>query len=331
MERDIEKSGYVYRLRDSAASTLNALAVVSVLAVFTGAVLAATGSSWRVGAYVSIVGVLFDIVFSYEFFVLLLRGARPIPWLRGLSSVLPLLLVSGPFLAGWASFDLGAAAVRGFWLGAPPVGGLAVVAALRLLRVARPLARARFAGARLAGVAPGRRAAGSVAALVGIVAALVGAAACDALIVPGLASISEARRTSAVHTIASAGSDAERISAARAAEAIALSVDGRVLVAAPYGVSPAAYAVEARAGVTAWFEVADEARARGAASAIAALASMLAAAGYAIAFSGPFGNVAGSPTDASDDSVDDASRRDRPADRPAGSEELEGILGKRRP
>ena len=324
MERDIEKSGYVYRLRDSAGSTLDALAVVSVLAVFAGAVLTASGASWRVGAYVSIVGVLFDILFSYEFFVLLLRGARPFPWLRGLSSVLPLLLVSGPFLSGWAAFDLGAAAVRGFWLGAPPVGGLAVVAALRLLRVARPLPRP-------SGVGSGRRSAAGTAAIFGIAAVILGAAASDALLVPGLASLAEARRLSAVSTIASAGSDAERIAAARAAEAMALSVDGRALVAAPRGTAPAAYAVESRDGVTAWFEVADEERARGAASAIAALASLLAAAGYAIAFSGPFGNAAGGPTDASDDSVDGSTRRDRPADRPAGSEELEGILGKRRP
>lgn len=324
MERDIEKSGYVYRLRDSAASTLNALAVVSVLVVLAGAAMAATGASWRVGAYVSIVGVLFDILFSYEFFVLLLRRARPFPWLRGLSSVLPLLLVSGPFLAGWASFDLGAAAVRGFWLGAPPVGGLAVVAALRLLRVARPLPRP-------SGIGSGRRSAAGTAAIFGIVAVLLGATASDALLVPGLASLAESRRRAAMSAIASAGSDAERLSAARAAEAIALSVDGRILVAAPNGTAPATYAVEARDGVTAWFAVADEARARGAASALAALASMLAAVGYALAVVGPYRNAEGSPTDASYDNVDGSTRRDRPADRPAGSEELEGILGKRRP
>ncbi|PKL25366.1 MAG: hypothetical protein CVV47_04730 [Spirochaetae bacterium HGW-Spirochaetae-3] len=305
---------------------MNALAIVSVLSVFAGAALAAAGASWRVGAYVSIVGVLFDVVFSYEFFIHLLQKERPFPWLRGASSVLPLLLVSGPFISGWASLDLGASAVRGFWLGASPIGGLAVVAALRLLRVARPFQRAKPATG-----SPGGRVAvsGAAAAAVGIVAVLLGAAASDALLVPGLASVAAARRESAVSAIAAATSDGERVSAALAAKAVALSVDGRVLVAAPSGISPTAYAVESRDGVSAWFEVADEARARGAAAAIAALASLLAAAGYAIAFFDPFGS-SNRATDGSDHSLGDAARRNRPADKPAGSEELEGILGKRR-
>jgi len=333
MERDIEKCGASPRVCAVVHSALDALAIASVATALLGAVAVAAEASWRVAAYFSIVGTLFDIVFSYEFFARWQREERPFPWLAFVSSILPLLCVSGPFLAGWARNDLAAASVRGFWLGAPPASGLAVIAVLRLLRVVRPLhhpanqehTRNRSSGGRPA------------AAAIGIAAVLAGAFAADALLIPGFATASEMHRSSAMATILAAGDDDGRISAALAAEAVALRVNGRVLIAAPDGIAPSEYAVEASGGTEAWFSVAGESRARAAAAALAALASMAAAGGYAMARRGRGGPPRGMEQERARDGgrhvedgvCDGSAPRDRPSDRPAGTEELAGILGKR--
>ena len=113
-----------------------------------------------------------------------------------------------------------------------------------------------------------------------------------------------------------------------------MRVDGRALLAAPPGASPADYAAVSAGGVEAWFPVAGEIRARAAASALAAFASLAAAAGYAAAIlaigrrrparTGGNGRGAGAG-----DGAD--ARRNRPSAMPSGKEELAGILGKRAP
>ncbi|MBU0928857.1 MAG: hypothetical protein KKA67_14000 [Spirochaetes bacterium] len=334
MERDIEKSDASPGYDATVSAAMDALAVVSVAFVLVGAALSASGASWRIGAYVSIVGLLFDLVLSYEFLARLIRRKRPVSSLAGLSSIAPLLLVSGPFIAGWALSDLGSAAVRGFWLGASPASGLAAVAALRLLRVARPIEAVREDADDRRASRQARASGRKTAAMVGIAVAIAGAFASDALLIPGLSRLGAEGRAAAMSAIAAAGTDAERSSAALAAGAIALRVDGRAIVQAPPFASPADYAMEASGGVEAWFSVSGERRARGAAEALFALASLAASAGYALARTAhgasartgreslPSGPVPEGGAAASE-------RRGRPSDRPAGNEELAGILGKR--
>lgn len=334
MERDIEKTRRSGAVSSIASSTLDALAIVSIVFVFAAAVMAAAGASWRASAFMAIVGVLFDILFSYEFFIHALKRPSRFPWLAGLSSALPLLLVSGPFLAGWAGADLGSAAVRGYWLARAPLGSLSVVAALRLLRAARPFSAGRSSSRADAAHDDATRAVtpARLATIVGIVIVLAGAVASDALIIPGLSGSSAARREVAMDEIAAAPGEGAMIQAAKASGAIALRDDGRALLAATEPVSPSRYAVLSRGGLEAWFDVSDEARARGAAAAIAALASLAAAAAYAASLYGLSPSrllsrrgTSSAGTGSSSYGASGARRQDVPA----GSEELAGILGKR--
>jgi hypothetical protein len=322
MERDVEKS------------TLDVLALASVMGLLAGAALGVAGAPWPVTAYFSIVGALFDIMFTYDFFTRLQKSSPRFPWLAFLSSVLPLAFVSGPFLAGWAVNDLGAAAVRGFWLGAWPARGLAVLAALRLLRVTRPFWTPADAMGRCEpSLTPAYRA----AAIAGIAAVLAGAFASDALLIPGPARASEAHRAVAMTTIAAAQDDAERVTTAHAAEALALRILGRPLLGAPPGLFPAEYTVESFEGIETWFPVAAERRTRAAAAAIAALASLAAATGYAVACRGrnrsghqPGQHRRGEQKQACEESDCDRNDvRNSRRDVPAGTAELDGILGKR--
>jgi len=321
MERDIEKS------------TLDALALASIMGLLAGAAFGVSGASWRVTAYFSIVGALFDIMFTYDFFVRLQKKTFRFPWLGFLSSVLPLALVSGPFLAGWVLADLGAAAVRGFWLGAPPASGLGVLAALRLLRVTRPFwIPVDVTVSVRASQTSGYRA----AAIVGIAAVLAGAFASDALLIPGPARASQAHRSAAMTTMAAAKDDADRVTAARAAEAMALQIQGKTLFGVPSGLFPAEYRVESFEGIDVWFPVTDERRARGAAAALAALASLAAVTGYAIACRArnrachQSGQCADNrDQNGEDGDCDDDKLRINRRDVPAGTAELAGILGKR--
>lgn len=335
MDAPPEKPGSVRRA--SVRTALDALAIASVVAAFAGAALACAGASWKALAYLSIVGVLFDSLFAYEFFYDTLRGRREGSLLRGLSSVAPLLLVSGPFIAGWALADLGAAAVRGPWLGRAPYGGLAVVAALRLLRVARPFEAAarrvappsrpdssRPAAAR----SDARRRVPALAATIGLGLVLAGAVASDALLAPGLSAAGAAWRREALAAMEAASDDESALAAARASGAVALRRDDRVLLAAPADVSPSDYAALSGTRIEAWFSVLAERKARGAYEAVAALASLAAAAAYGWSVSARPATGRGSGFDSRERDGDGTRRR--PPAGPAGSDELEAILGKRR-
>lgn len=321
MERDVEKS------------TLDVLALTSVMAVLAGAAFSVSGASWRFAAYFSIVGSLFDIMFTHDFFSRLLKRNSRFPWLAFLSSVVPLTFVSGPFLSGWAVNDLGAAAVRGFWLGSPPASGFSVLAALRLLRVTRPFWISTDAKT-LGG--PPRISGYRVAAVVGIAAMLAGAFASDAKLIPGPARTHEASRSAAMTTLAAARDDAERFVAAQAAQALAMRVLGQPVLGAGSGLFPAEYAVESFEGIEAWFSTADERRARAAAAAMATLASLAAATAYAAAGRTRRGAGRRPRKDCADGSSPDGGDCDgndlrirRRRDVPAGKAELTGILGKR--
>ncbi|GAB1457532.1 hypothetical protein MASR2M48_28400 [Spirochaetota bacterium] len=331
MKRVIEKSDTTIGLPGPAGPTLDALAVISVALASIGAMLVAGGASWRVSAYVSITAVLFDLLFSYELFIRILRGERPFPWIAACSSLLPLLLVSGPFLSGWVLADFEASAVRGLWLARPPIGGLAVISALRLLRLVRPFSKTdRFesrSGDR-------HRKARTGAGLVGIAVLLMGAACADVLLIPGIAWSSDTRRNASMQALSAAASDSERVSLTEASGVLALRLNGRILKSAAPTQVPGQYAHEALGGIEAWFSVRDEGRVRAAIAAIVMLASLASAAGYAASVfktrqsrGTPLAHRIGIRT-GRDGSLARTEPRSKPADTPAGSEELAGILGK---
>jgi len=333
--------------RGTLEATFDLLAILSVLAVLTGAILTVSGAGWKTRAYISIVAFLFDVIFTYEVFTRLASRQRPFPWLAILSSILPLLAVSGPFLSGWLEGDLGAAAVRGFWLGQPPTGGLATLAALRLLRMARPFMPGRISQADSQDIEIGRsrtqRTSGcALAAGIGIAVALAGAIASDAMILPGLAVQAAARRQAVLQSIEKAGQETDLAAMAAAAGVLALKADGRVVLAASAQISPSEYSVVSSSTLEAWFPTMEERRSRGWAEIIFALASMAAATAYAIAtfrFSGSLDQghqdtwvwtVLRGGNRSSRSLYEKASMyHDRPEPSPTGTEELAGILGKK--
>lgn len=339
MERVIEKSGAMIGLPSPAGPALDALAVISVATALVGTILVAGGASWRVAAYVSILGVLFDLLFSYEFFIRLFRAEQPIPWLSGCSSILPLLLVSGPFLSGWILSDLGASAVRGLWLGTPPIASLAVIASLRILRLVRPFQRTSRANY---GIKARHQKGLRTASLVGAAVVLIGAACAETLLIPGMAWSSEASRTVTMDALSRAASDSEAVAVAQSAGVLALRLDGRVLIRAPRGHAPGQYATRVLGGIEAWFSVTDENRVRATIAAIVLLASLASATGYAVIVFKPWqakGSLLGHRSGihhqrvryGRDGRSSRSEPRPRPDDKPAGSEELAGILGKPHP
>jgi hypothetical protein len=347
MERGSDKSSMAIDRQGTIEATFDLLAILSVVAVLTGAILTVAGAGWKTRAYISIVAFLFDVIFTYEAFTRLAARQRPFPWLALISSILPLLAVSGPFISGWLEGDLGAAAVRGFWLGQPPTGGLATLAALRLLRIARPFMAGRTSQADSQDSeidkSTTQRASGcALAAGIGIAVALAGAIASDAMILPGLAEQAAARRQSVFQSIEKAGRKTDLAAMAKAAGVLALKADGQVLLAAPSPLSPSEYSVVSSSTLEAWFPATEERRTRGWAEIICALASMAAATAYAIAAF----RFSGSPEQGHRDTwvwtvlrgrgrttrslyEKASSYHDRPEPSPTGTEELAGILGKR--
>lgn len=316
MEPGVEKSAILTRA--GLVSLLDTLAVASVGLALAGSVAAAAGASWKVRAYFSVVAMLFDLLFTAEFFSRLASGERR--WLSGIGSVVPLLAVSGPFLFGWAAADLGAQSVRGFWLAGPPAQALALAGVLRIVRLAR--------AAGTAGAAP--RLTPALAALVAACAILLaGAIAFDETLLPGPALADSQRRQTALQLVALTANDAERIAAAKAAGAIALRVDGRTLVSVAHFVSPADYITEKVVSVEAWFSADDRIRARSAIEAIIALAGFAAALAYALVLRFGIARGMGGAARGSKEGGRGPASQATIADAPAGVEELAGILGKR--
>lgn len=316
MKRGVEKSGVATHAR--LIAVLDTLALVSVVIALVASTLAASGASWKVRAYASIVAMLFDIIFTVEFFARLAAGERP--WLVGIGSVVPLLAVSGPFLFGWAGADLYASAVRGFWLAGPPASALAAAGALRLLRVGRALGD-DGRGLRLTPLLAALITAGAVMFL--------GALAFQGSLVPGPALADRQRHEAAVATIAASRTEAERLAAAKAAGALALRVDGRAVLPVDHVVAAADYVTSRLGTVEAWFPASAQVRARGAFEAILALAGLAFAAAYgAVSHFHRDPRHRRSAYDPNGAAPASDARAGR-SDTPAGVEELAGILGKR--
>jgi hypothetical protein len=328
MDRGIEKSGTDTSRLPAGASFFDALAVASVLVILAGASVSVFNASWRIRAYFSIAAVLFDLILAYEFLLRIAARQKRAYWLDGVSTILPLLAVSGPFIFGWMAVDLQAAAVRGFWLTEAPVSSMAFLAVLRMLRVLRFYRIANDVPNHGNGI---HRTAWKTALATGLLIVMAGALASDAFLLPGLTRLMSDRRASLASTILAAQGDAERHTAAKAAGAIALEVDGRTILAAPAYVYPADYQTFTVDGTVLWFPIREEVRARGLAAAVAALASLAAAIAFRIVASGSadvsrIGWVRRSKVH---EHADNPARRFR--DTPTGDEELAGILGKRRP
>jgi hypothetical protein len=318
MNRDCEKSGYTGSLADS---VLTILAIVSVAVVLCGAILATGGASWRVRAFVAVVSVLFDLVFVYEFMVKAgkaIKDSRPERWscpgwLLFASSVVPFLLVSGPFLAGWLRADFASAAVRGYAIARPPLGALATVAVLRLLRTARPFMKGR-----------GQNSSKPVALAAGIALAVVflGAVFTDSLLLPSWFSAWTTEHESTLAIVASADSRTARHLAETNANIKGAVSGNMVLKVAATSLMPTDYIVLSDGPVTIWFDANKVHAARGVAELVAALAACAAAMAYGIGIRRYQMGTAGSATSSDPAHVLKARAT------PACAEEIEGILGK---
>lgn len=318
MNRDCEKSGDAGGVADA---VLTILAIVSVAVVLCGAMLAAGGASWRVRAFFAVVSVLFDLVFVYEFMVKAgnalgnarFQGWAYPGWLLFISSILPFLLVSGPFLAGWIHADFASAAVRGFAISRPPLGALATVAALRLLRAARPFIPARPQN----GNQPV-----AIAAVIALGVVFLGAIFADSLFLPSWFAAWSTEHESTLAVLSAADTrNAQMLVEANTSIKGAVA-HGVVLKAADPGLMPTDYIVLSEGPVTVWFDAQKVHLARGVTELVAALAACAAALAYAFGVRRYQSGMTGSA--ASSELVQVIEARTTPA----CAEEIEGILGK---
>lgn len=318
MNRDCEKTGYAGGLADA---VLTILATVSVAVVLCGATLAAGGASWRARAFFAVVSVLFDLVFVYEF---MFKASKTIRnsrfkswscpgWLLFTSSVLPFLLVSGPFLAGWIHADFASAAVRGYAIASPPLGALATIAALRLLRAARPFIPPQEQN----GKKPGTIAAGIALGVI-----FLGAIFTDSLVIPSWFAAWTTEHESTIVILSTADSRTAQLLVGTNPNIKGAVVHGLVLKAAEAGLMPTDYIVLSEGPVTIWFDAQTVHKARGVAELVAALAACAAAVAYGFSVRRYQLDPAGFS------SSSDAAHVIKARTTPACAEEIEGILGK---
>ncbi len=318
MNRDCEKTGYAYGLADA---VLTILAIVSVVVVLCGAALATAGGSWRIRAFFTVVSVLFDLVFVYEFMVKAGLAIKKPPlnrwtcpgWLLFTSSIPPFLLFSGPFLAGWLSVDFASAAVRGYAIASPPLGALATVAALRLLRAARPFISACGNDSHR----PVATAAG-----IGLLIVFLGAVATDGFILPSWFDAWTAEQESTLQVFADTDTQTARLMVEANPKIKAAITAGTILKVADPGLMPADYIAHSDGTATLWFDALQAHKARGVAELVAALSACVAAAVYGIVCKQKQYGSNGQSSSANPFHVMKARTS------PACIEEIEGILGK---
>jgi hypothetical protein len=318
MNRDCEKTGYAGTLTEA---VLTILAMVSVAVVLCGAALAAAGAPWRIRAFFTVVSVLFDLVFVYEFMAKASASIRnphsnrwTCPgWLLFTSSIPPFLLVSGPFLAGWLSADFASAAVRGYAIASPPLGALATIAALRLLRAARPFIPAR-----------GQRGNKPIAAAasIGLIIVFLGALFTDGLLLPSWFAAWTAENESTLSVFADMDAQTARLMVESNPKIKAAIAGGSILKMADPGLMPTDLIAISDGSATLWFEAIRVHKARGVAELVAALAACAVAAAYGFGYRHNQYGATGSA--ASSDPVHVMKARTTPA----CLEEIEGILGK---
>jgi hypothetical protein len=318
MNRDCEKTGYAGTLTEA---VLTILAIVSVAVVLCGATLAAIGASWRVRAFFALVSVLFDLVFVYEFMAKASAAIRnphlnrwTCPgWLLFTSSIPPFLLVSGPFLAGWLSADFASAAVRGYAIASPPLGALATIAALRLLRAARPFISTHGQH----GSKPVASAAG-----LGLIIVFLGALFTDGLLLPSWFAAWTAESESTLSVFADMDASTARLMVGSNPKIKAAITDGAILKMADPGLMPTDLIALSDGSSTLWFEALQLHKARGVAELVAALAACAVAAAYGFGYRrSPYGHTGLSTSS-------DPAHVLQARTTPACVEEIEGILGK---
>lgn len=318
MNRDCEKTGYTGGLADA---VLTVLAIVSVAIVLGSAALATAGVSWRIRAFFMVTSVLFDLVFVYEFMAkaslaLKTPGSHQWKcpgWLLFFSSIPPFLLVSGPFLAGWLRADFASAAVRGYAISTPPLGALATIAALRLLRAARPFIPA----CRQQGNKPLATAAGF-----GLIIVFLGALLTDGFLLPSWFAAWTAEHESTLHVFADTDVRTARFLVEANPKIKAAIAGGSVLKTADPGLMPTDLIALSDDSATLWFDALQVHKARGMAELVAAFAACAAAAVFG--FSCRWDQHGSRGTSSSSDPAYVMRARTTPA----CVEEIEGILGK---
>lgn len=318
MNRDCEKTGYTDSLTDA---VLTVLAIVSVAIVLCGALLTATGASWRVRAFFAVVSVLFDLVFVYEFMAKAGSALRNFRfdkwicpgWLLFISSIPPFLLVSGPFLSGWLQADFASAAVRGFAVASPPLGALATIAALRLLRAARPFLPPRGRnGSRPAAISAG----------IALSVVFLGALFTDSLFLPSWFAAWTTEQQSTLAVLAGTDTHTARLLAETNPSIKSAMVQDLILKAADPGLMPTDYIALSDGSATIWFDAKQVHVARGMAELVAALAACAAAAAYGMVIRRYHNGSSELSAVSAPDNLIEARTT------PLCAEEIKGILGK---
>ncbi|OHD19506.1 MAG: hypothetical protein A2087_05655 [Spirochaetes bacterium GWD1_61_31] len=300
------------------------LAILSVGLVLFGGLAGVITGSWQVRMYVAIASMIFDLVFVLEFLLRLFvflpaPSTRPASHLVEMilllvSSAVPFVIVSGPFILGWANADFTLAAVRGYWTSPNAVAALGTIASLRLLR---PL---RFFIAPLVDQQAGKLFIALIAALLCLVFGF--AVAVDALLLPGYrGALIDTRRGISANLVLLPVAEAN-LAARSNVDIQALRIDGRLIFSDRDAKSlrPGDYEYygDERSGT--WFSLKPWQRARSLLEILSALLAislpLLLAAGLRPRLSD--GQSAALPPD-SDDS---------PLHQPVGHAELDGILGK---
>lgn len=127
MDTAIEKPKAL--IKNSILLALDIMAIVSGLIVLLNSIISMTELFSVISSCLAISCILFDIVFAYAFFWFIFKRDSEIPWFIGISSIVPLLLFSGRYLAFWFGFD------KGVFL-YDKVEWFSIVAAFRLIRMA---------------------------------------------------------------------------------------------------------------------------------------------------------------------------------------------------
>lgn len=319
MEREYEKTAR--GPGEIAGHAMYALGSASVVLALVGQAGAASGAPWTWRAFFAIAACLLDIAFTLEWFLLAVGRANGVRrfWafvLAGASSLLPLLLSSGPFLFAWLSGDLSSNAVRGFYADAGLSGALATATSLRALRLALPLVAYRTPDSSTTAASFLSKPAVAAVFAAGLAAFCLGLAG-DACLLPTHARLLSERRAASLQALATL--PAERLADASAAlpDLFAVSLGDATYARGAHAPADTVYLSVGPAA--AWFDAAPLHRARGLCEAALSTLALVAWLGCLAAL--PHGQARPGPK----------RRAGKPADRPTGRDELNGLLGRRLP
>ncbi len=349
MPRIPEKNAISRFYAETGEPSMTLLALASLLTAMGAGIATASLSgdslgAWHIRSYAAIADMVFDCIFTVEFFLVAFssrnrqgRDQTLSQALAGLSSVIPLALASGPLLIGWAQGDFSCAAVRGYYSYQGTLAALAAVSYLRLLRAARPFLPLQGSDYH----SRSRVRSCSKLLLPPLLILMVAALLVDGLILPGYAQAERDRRIALIRVLDTQGASEEELKSH--ADVAALRRGGRVLrfLHKEPGIGDLAYIREG--DTEAWFALEPFHAARGTGSAVVNAAALsFALAGWLVfkrakdrpldareAASVPDG-VGGRdrPIDASQNASRNASAVGTRGDKPAGKAELSGILGR---